>query len=99
MIRRLIIVLSILCLCVSCKKEYTCKIDYEINYPDTTLIKSYSFKCNSYGRYSLSTNSEFLYIYPNGESISQRKIDAVSKEGKIKVNKFRMFKENKEVGE
>lgn len=99
MMKKLIIILSILCLlCVSCRKEYTCKIDYEINYPDTTLVKSYSFKCNSSGKYYISEDKNNLYIYYTENALTQHEIDATSKEGKINVIKFRIFKENKEVG-
>lgn len=62
-LRKLISILFILCLCVACNKEYICKIDYKIDYPDTTLIKSYSFDCNSSGKYSVSENKDKLYIF------------------------------------
>ena len=100
MMKKLIAILFILCICVSCKKEYTCKIDYKINYPDTTIVRSHSYKCNSSGRYYLTSDGFILYVYSTGNSLSQYELDAVSKEGKIEVIRFRMFKEeNKEVGE
>ena len=92
--KKLISILFILCLCVACKKEYTCKIDYKIDYPDTTLIKSYSFDCNSSGKYSVSENKDKLYIYYTENTLTQHEIDATSKEGKINVIQFRMFRKD-----
>jgi len=92
--KKLISILFILCLCVACNKKYVCKIDYKIDYPDTTLIKSYSFDCNSNGRYSVSENKDKLYIYYTGNDVTQHELDATTKEGKINVIRFRMFRKD-----
>ena len=92
----LIILVALLCLC-SCTKNYKCVVTYQVSYPDTTWVHTYTFDGVYDARpsiYRASSGRKVLYVYPYGDvNVGLQEIAAVPcEDSDITILDFKIYR-------
>lgn len=97
--KKFIAILVCLLLFAACNRSYKCVITYEVCYPDTSWVKTYTFDGSAYATYRLTEGETSgvirLDVYPDdGFNITSTNIAAVPKgrNGRINVYDFKLYR-------
>ena len=99
--KKLIILFAILLLC-SCERNYNCRLDYAITYPDSTIVKHYEWDGDLYSNYYVDEyNIDKRKVLKISHKYvtwvwDKKEIDVVStaEGGDIEIIKFRIFRKD-----
>ena len=92
----LIILVALLCLC-SCAKNYKCVVTYQVSYPDTSWVHTYTFD-GVYDAhpsiYRASSGRKVLSVYPYGDvNVGSQEIAAVPcEDSDITILDFKIYR-------
>ena len=89
------ILITLLCLC-SCARDYKCVVTYQISYPDTSWVHTYTFD-GAYDAhpsiYRASSGRKVLTVYPYEINIPSYEIAAVPREDTdITILDFKIYR-------